>query len=71
MSDTVEFLHVYLIQPMITPEDRITHAIHFLVCAFKDVPSTLCDSQLATIVASDKLIEKKSADYYIHGRISS
>ena len=28
-------------QPTVTPEDRIVHALHFLSCNIKDVPSTL------------------------------
>ena len=42
ITDTVEFLHEYLTQPMITPENR-THAIHLLTAALKDVPLILCD----------------------------
>ena len=43
ITDTVEFLHEYLTQPMITPENRMTHAIHLLTAALKDVPLSLCD----------------------------
>ena len=49
VSDTVEFLHAYLTQPTTTPEYRISHAIHFLFYALKDVPSTLCYSQRSII----------------------
>ena len=36
-------------QLTITPEDRILHAIHLLSSALKDIPSTLCNSQLSAI----------------------
>ena len=30
ITDTSEYLHIYLTQPQVTAEDRITHVIHFL-----------------------------------------
>ena len=33
ISDTVDFLHTYLQQPTLTPEDCIVHAVHLLTCA--------------------------------------
>ena len=50
-TDTAEYLHAYLTQTQVTAEDRITHSIHFLSAALKDVPTIICDSQLATIEA--------------------
>ena len=38
-------------QPHITEEDRMTHAIQFLTAALKDVPESICNSQLAAIDA--------------------
>ena len=35
-SDTVEFLHVYLPQPNVSPTDRIVHELNFLSCAIKE-----------------------------------
>ena len=35
-----------------TAEDIMTHAIHFLSAALKDVPNIICDSQLAAIEAA-------------------
>ena len=49
--DTAEYLHEYLTHPHITAEDRMTHAIHFLTAAIKDVPKIIWDSQLAAIAA--------------------
>ena len=51
ITDTAEYLHNYLTQPHITAEDRMAHAIHFLTAALKDVPASICDSQLASIEA--------------------
>ena len=51
ITDTSEYLHRYLTQPQITAEDRMTHAIQFLTAAQKDVPASICNSQLAAIDA--------------------
>ena len=51
ITDTAEYLHRYLTQPHITAEDRMTHAIQFLTAALKDVPASICNSQLAAIDA--------------------
>ena len=51
ITDKAEYLHEYLTQPTITAEERMTHAIHFLSAAPKDVPTSLCDYQLAAIEA--------------------
>ena len=46
---TSDYLHEYLTQPILTAEDIMTHAIHFLSAALKDVPNIICDSQLSSI----------------------
>ena len=51
ITDTAEYLHRHLTQPHITAEDIMTHAIQFLTAALKDVPVSICNSQLATIDA--------------------
>ena len=51
ITDTAKYLHEYLTQNHITAEDRMTHAIHFLTAALKDVPTGIYDSQLASIEA--------------------
>ena len=51
IKDTAKYFHEYLTQPHVTAEDRITHAIHFLLEKLKDVPNIICDSQLAAIEA--------------------
>ena len=51
ITDTAEYLHRYLTQPHITAEDRMTHVIQFLTAALKDVPASICNSQLAAIDA--------------------
>ena len=51
ITDTDEYFHKYLTQPHITAEDRMSHAIQFLTAALKDVPASICDSQLAAIEA--------------------
>ena len=48
-SDTVEFLHNYLIQPTVTNGDRIVYALNFLSCAVKDAPATIHHEQLTAI----------------------
>ena len=51
ITDTAEYLHRYLPQPHITAEDRMTHAIQFLTAALKDVPASICNSQVSAIDA--------------------
>ena len=51
ITDTAKYLHRYLTQPHITAEDRKMHAIKFLTSALKDVPASICNSQLAAIDA--------------------
>ena len=51
ITDTDEYLHIYLTQPHITAEDRMTHAIIFLTAPLKDVPASICNSKLAAIDA--------------------
>ena len=46
---TAVYLHKYLTQPHITAEDRMAHAIQFLTAALKDVPASVCDSQIGSI----------------------
>ena len=49
IMDNSEYLHRYLPQPYITAEDRMTHTIQFLTAVLKDVPESICNSQLAAI----------------------
>ena len=51
ITDTAEYFHIYLTQPHITAEDRMTYTIQFLAAALKDVPAIICNSQLAEIDA--------------------
>ena len=51
VTDTAEYLHAYLTHPQVAAEDRLNHAIHLLSAALKDLPSSICDSQLAEIEA--------------------
>ena len=51
ITDTTVYVHEYLTKPNITAEDRMTHAIHILIAAVKDVPKSICDSQLEAIEA--------------------
>ena len=51
ITDTAKYLHEYLTQPHITAEDRMNHTIQFLTAALKDVPTSICDSQLSAIEA--------------------
>ena len=51
ITDISKYLHECLTQPHITAKDKMTHAIHFLTTALKDVPTSICDSQLAAIEA--------------------
>ena len=38
-----------------TAEERMTHAIHFLSEALRDVPTRICDSKLAAIEAIQEI----------------
>ena len=49
ITDAADYLHDYLTQLTVTPEDIMMYVIHFLSVVFKDVPTSLCDSQLASI----------------------
>ena len=49
ITDAADYLHDYLTQLTVTPEDIMMYVIHFLSVVFKDVPTSLCDSQLAAI----------------------
>ena len=49
ISDTVDFLHTYLQQPTLTPENCIIHSVHILTCAIQNVKSKNTSSQLAAI----------------------
>ena len=51
ITDTAEYFNKYLKYPHITAEDRMAHAIHFLTAELKDVPASICNSQLAAIEA--------------------
>ena len=48
---TAKYFHEYLTQPSVTAEDRMMHSIYFLYAALKDVPKSICNSQLAAIEA--------------------
>ena len=49
ISDTVDFLHTYLQQPTLTPEDRIVNAVYIITCAIQYVKSNNTSSQLVAI----------------------
>ena len=51
ITDTAEYLHEYLTKPHVTEEYRMTHIMHLLLEAIKDVPTSICDSQLAATEA--------------------
>ena len=48
-SDTVEFMHDYLTQPIVSYSDRIVHALNFLSCAVKYATAGLYHNQLTAI----------------------
>ena len=58
ITDTSEFLDEYLTQPKFTSDDIMTHAIHLFSAALKDVPASLCNSQLAAIEAVRAIVAK-------------
>ena len=49
ITDTAEYLHESLTQTSVTPEDIMTHTIHFLSAALKEVLNRICYPQLAAI----------------------
>ena len=51
VSDKVEFCHHYLIQPQLTPADRLLCGVNTLMCYLKDSLAVACDAQLVTIQA--------------------
>ena len=52
ISNTVEFYHSYLTQPMVTPDDRIVNVLNLLLCAIKYVPATLHTKRLEALTCS-------------------
>ena len=57
ITDTSEYLHAYLTQSHVASEYRMTHAIHLLSAALKDVPNSICNSQLASIESVRTIFE--------------
>ena len=49
ITDTEEYLHEYMTQPIVTSEDIMTHAKHLLYAVLKDVPTTVYNYQLAAM----------------------
>ena len=49
LSDTIEFRHDYLAQPITTHANRLTHALHFLSSSIRETPSAVIDAQLDAI----------------------
>ena len=49
ITDTIEYMHHYLTQPTLTPEDRVLHGLQTLKCALEDTPSQMCEEQLRAI----------------------
>ena len=60
ISNTVEFHHQHLIQPEVTPMDRIVHGVNTLTCALKYAPQIACDNQLFAIHALQQAIQRWS-----------
>ena len=70
ITDTAEYLHKYLTQPHITAEDRMAHAIQFLTAELKDVPASICNSQLAAIEAVRAIFTNGKIIKYIQNKKS-
>ena len=51
----IEVLHEYLMQPEVTPEDRIVHKINFLSSTVRDAVTTVHHKQLSAISRLRKL----------------
>ena len=58
VSDTVEFRHHHLTQPIVTPMYRIVHSVTTLTCALHKSPNIACDNQLAAIEALHQSIQR-------------
>ena len=48
-SNIVEFLHGYITKPIVSPADRILHALKFQSCAIKDFPASVHHEQILAI----------------------
>ena len=57
ISDTVEFRHLHLSQPEVTPMDRIFHGVNTLTCALKDTPQITCNNHLFAIHALQQAVQ--------------
>ena len=51
ISDTVEFPHQTITNPVVTPEDRILHGLITLIDALTDAPTAQSDAKRQAIVA--------------------
>ena len=51
VSETLDYLHHYLTQQTLTPEDRVLYGLQTLTCALEYAPTETCDSQLRDISA--------------------
>ena len=46
ISDKIEFIHSYLTQPTLNPEDRTVHAIRLLTCDLDDATVVRAEAKL-------------------------
>ena len=57
ISDTVDFLHAYLMQTSLTPAQQIVHAVPLLTFVIKDVLATMCKFQLEAIKGIKRIFD--------------
>jgi hypothetical protein len=57
ISDTVEFRHAYRTIPSPSPEDKIIHGLHVMLCALKDALPPTSISQMEVIANLRDLFE--------------
>ena len=58
ISDTAEFRHHHLLQPEVTPMDRIFHGVKKLTCPLQDSPQITCNNQLFAINALQQTVQR-------------
>ena len=60
--DTIEFRHLKLTLPSVTPEDKVIHGVHQLTAVIKNTPSSTVNAQLEAINALQDTIENWAGD---------
>ena len=65
VSDTVEFCHYYLTQPILAHTYRFLHGMNTISYSLKDAPNITCDAQLIAITELRDLFKRWDGPYQV------